>query len=787
MLCPHHLGRHVATCALRDIRMQISEYYVELLLTSIRSRPYRRITPARRLCYSTTMTAAFLCACGRLGTATSLKDARCRVRAGEYQSAPVLQSQVPDTLFANASCLKRSAPAVLWITCTSLRLADNGAVIAASRERCLLPVVTVVRAVLPRTIRAVRDLRRRLLKMNSMLVVRIVEHYSAQVDAVVRIARSIRARVVWTAGFAVREFNSCGVRLRARPDTLTEQPRTMPPLPTKAAAVHSDVSGTDIAGETVARATLTSLVRAGCGEAELRRLLQKDLGMGLLANERITAELRQFALSRSYCARTNLKYISSPDIPKAAPEQASQLTGEFMHRASSGTNKVLLSSSVATAAAGVAAYDVIGGDRRGVEWDEETKTFRLRQWEHTETERHMSPKERWREFVRRRRMFLKTAFLPDDVTPDYYSFTAWRVAQRCVSATVGVFGTQALLLALGVRSGRIGQAAAISWVLKDGLGRVGKMVWASGMGKDFDVDPKRWRFRSALLYAFGNGLEIVTQLFPASFLLFATAANSMKQVSMLTSSATRNAMYRSFGGKAQNIANITAKGEAQIVIADLIGMICGIRLSKVVGTSKANVLTAYSLLTLLDIFGIYMELRQVVFRTLNPERTSIVVDQYLKNGEILTPASVNPQERIFLKPRYKNRTRFSSIAKAANDPQELETLLKVFRREHYLVSMPAKAGSGPCRVVLRRDASNEDVLRALLTVGYVIKAVKESNGARFTREEEEAVLRNARHVANKAYAPFFKELRGAGWNTDNLLFGTLKRRGYWRRESTQHN
>lgn len=53
--------------------------------------------------------------------------------------------------------------------------------------------------------------------------------------------------------------------------------------------------------------------------------------------------------------------------------------------------------------------------------------------------------------------FLLNCFLPSgELTQDYYKYTAWRLAQRFVSATSSVFGTQALLLALGFKQNRIG-------------------------------------------------------------------------------------------------------------------------------------------------------------------------------------------------------------------------------------------------------------------------------------------------------------------------------------------
>jgi hypothetical protein len=78
--------------------------------------------------------------------------------------------------------------------------------------------------------------------------------------------------------------------------------------------------------------------------------------------------------------------------------------------------------------------------------------------------------------------------------------------------------------------------------LKDALGKISRILWASENGRKFDVDAKQWRFRSSVLFAIGNGLEVLTYLTPSLFLLTAATANGLKQMAMLTSSATRNAM-----------------------------------------------------------------------------------------------------------------------------------------------------------------------------------------------------------------------------------------------------
>lgn len=234
------------------------------------------------------------------------------------------------------------------------------------------------------------------------------------------------------------------------------------------------------------------------------------------------------------------------------------------------------------------------------------------------------------------------------------------------------------------------------------------MLWA---GRSFDSDAKRWRFRSSLLYAGGSTLEVLTFACPPLFLLFATLATCLKQISMLTSTATRNAIYRSFTAvrdlrpegagrrsssarsrrgttreqsgfkrnetvaspsgrprtsafahsrpslspplshpphapplaqadtKSDNIGDITAKGEAQIAIIDLLGMIVGIVAARFVipaltagaaggdaarGVVFPRIFALYLSLCALDVFAIYREIRAVVFSRLNHEvRTEV--------------------------------------------------------------------------------------------------------------------------------------------------------------------
>jgi hypothetical protein len=85
------------------------------------------------------------------------------------------------------------------------------------------------------------------------------------------------------------------------------------------------------------------------------------------------------------------------------------------------------------------------GIKKAMRWDETTNTFQ--QYTLNESVKQTPLLN-----------FFKNCFVPSGViSSDYYKYSLWRSAQRFVSATSSVFGTQALLLALGFKSNRIGK------------------------------------------------------------------------------------------------------------------------------------------------------------------------------------------------------------------------------------------------------------------------------------------------------------------------------------------
>lgn len=419
------------------------------------------------------------------------------------------------------------------------------------------------------------------------------------------------------------------------------------------------------------------------------------------------------------------------------------------------------------------------------------------------------------------RPMLSSAFIPEGVNDSYFQYMRWRFLQRFINANLHVIGTQSLLLGLGIKSSKLGVSAALNWVLKDALGKMGRMLWASRMGRKFDSDAKRWRFRASLLFAFGNYLEIVTYMMPQMFLLWATLANCFKQIAMLTSSATRTSLYNSFrDGTRENIGDITAKGEAQIAIVDLLGIASGVLLSKfVVGTAVRSIVVTFIALQALEIFCMYHEIRSVQFRVLNFERLTHIIRNFVQaqpkfvaNGNtqqlmqqptlVPTPEEMSRNEHIFLPPQHLSRRAlaFGSLGRAKVSEKELARLIEIFEKDRFLLVVGANVKKRfrwffvkpsiqeHCHIVLHEDASNADIVKSTLALTILREKLMHLDNKRDSNGDWDDIrsshcwdmLVETSVECDRLFPQFLRELSSRRWAPPSrFMFGRVHMRAQW--------
>lgn len=173
--------------------------------------------------------------------------------------------------------------------------------------------------------------------------------------------------------------------------------------------------------------------------------------------------------------------------------------------------------------------------------------------------------------------FLPTGW-PNTVSPDYEKYYRYMFLQNVAGSFSYVMSMTALLQAVGVGSGgALGAAAAASWVMKDGLGAIGMIFAAKVLGDAnmFDANTIRSKFQADMVHNLGVSLELLTLIFPGSFLILASAANTLKGVAGLVNGACKASINQRMA-IANNLGDLTAKGHVQGLAAYLTGLSLGV-------------------------------------------------------------------------------------------------------------------------------------------------------------------------------------------------------------------
>ncbi|CAH9077579.1 unnamed protein product [Cuscuta europaea] len=328
---------------------------------------------------------------------------------------------------------------------------------------------------------------------------------------------------------------------------------------------------------------------------------------------------------------------------------------------------------------------------------------------------------------------------PDSVTSDYLEYSLWRGVQGVAAQISGVLATQALLYAVGLGKGAIPTAAAVNWVLKDGIGYLSKIL-LSNYGRNFDVNPKGWRLFADLLENAAFGLEILTPAFPHLFVPIGAVAGAGRSAAALIQAATRSCFYAGFAAQ-RNFAEVIAKGEAQGMVSKGIGIMLGIAIANYTRSSTPLALTSFGVITWIHMFCNLKSYQAIQLRTLNPYRASLLFSEYLLSGLVPSIKEINSEEPLFpalqvlhLKSAYEvqnevlsTEAKFaaahvvgrlqlgSKLSDVARSKEDVLALLDLFKNEQYILA----EHQGRYCVVLKENSSQQDMLKSLFHVNYL--------------------------------------------------------------------
>lgn len=357
---------------------------------------------------------------------------------------------------------------------------------------------------------------------------------------------------------------------------------------------------------------------------------------------------------------------------------------------------------------------------------------------------------------------------PYSVNEGYLRYTQFRALQHFSSAALSVLSTQSLLYAAGLRP-TPAQATAVSWILKDGMQHVGKLI-CSNLGAQMDSEPKRWRILADVLYDLGTGLEIFSPLCPQLFLETAGLGNFAKGMAVVAARATRLPIYSSFA-KEGNLSDLFAKGEAISTVFNVLGLGAGIQLVSTVCSSIQGKMVVGPLLSIIHVYSVCEEMRAAPVNTLNPQRTAMIVEDFIKTGKVSSPVDLRYKEDLLFPGRLVKDAGNVKVGRdfhKAIKPSRLAELKEIFPDERFLLS----CGNRWTDMVLEHNATGEDALRGWLVAAYASKMEKSVS------ERNSATLQEAYEKMKSVMPTLLPEIQAKGWHTDRFLDGTGKRFGF---------
>ncbi len=246
-----------------------------------------------------------------------------------------------------------------------------------------------------------------------------------------------------------------------------------------------------------------------------------------------------------------------------------------------------------------------------------------------------------------RDVFLPQGF-PESVTEDYLEYQLWDTIQAFASSITGTLATEAVLKGVGVGDkNATALAATVTWLLKDGTGMVGRILFAWARGTELDCDSKRWRLFADLL----NDAAILTDLLaPAEilkpFFTYVVCVSSFcRSLVGVAGGATRAALTQ-HQARRNNLADVSAKDGSQETLVNLSALLCSLLLIQFVSGKPMLVWLLFFVFTGLHLFANYRAVRALRMDTLNLRRFQLVARHYFETGRALDVATTNRREPL---------------------------------------------------------------------------------------------------------------------------------------------
>ncbi|KAL2901105.1 Protein root UVB sensitive 3 [Bienertia sinuspersici] len=353
---------------------------------------------------------------------------------------------------------------------------------------------------------------------------------------------------------------------------------------------------------------------------------------------------------------------------------------------------------------------------------------------------------------------------PSSVTKDYVPFQVWDSLQALLGA-IGVGEKSATVI-----------GATFQWFLRDLTGMLGGILFACYQGSNLDNNAKMWRIVADLMNDLGMLMDLISPLFPSAFLFILCLGSLSRSFTGVASGATRAALTQHFALQ-NNAADISAKEGSQETLATMVGMALGMFLAHVTGGQSLAIWFSFLSLTMFHMYANYKAVRCLSLDTLNGERSSLLVQYFMKTGQVLSAEKISVEEHVlplWLNP-WSAKTfkclhscirlgvKVSSLNHA--EMEDLFCCAGSYKKAKYILLEK----KGKISIIMHKDSMPVEILQS-----YMHALVMANLSDRSTSAHAESCA-----WMDKYYEDFIKKLQASGWKIERLLSHTVVWRANW--------
>lgn len=395
--------------------------------------------------------------------------------------------------------------------------------------------------------------------------------------------------------------------------------------------------------------------------------------------------------------------------------------------------------------------------------------------------------------------FFRSVFLPqgypESVSEDYLEYQIWDTIQAFSSSITGTLATQAVLKGVGVgdESATV-LAATITWLVRDGMGMVGRIMFAWIQGSQLDCNCKRWRLFADVLNDTAIFLDILAPFFNSNFRAIICISGICRSIVGVAGGATRAALTQ-HQARRNNMADVSAKDGSQETLVHLLGLVCSLLLMPLVSGKQNIIWCLFIAGTMLHLYANYRAVVCVTMETFNQARLHLVVGRWLAHSR--STRSINVKEINLLEPvLWKTIRKFRlkvgcSLDKLVNRAVDFPHLISQYKNSRYLLSVNFQRAD--ISIALHSESDWTDQLKACFhaeVIEYAFHLMHKKIHASGDKlldgilsachklDAMSLITQSLRYVEH-AWPAFKQALEDTGWKTTPVQLAADEWRGEW--------